>query len=86
MCIAFCHFFGSLNLVIFIFGLKHIGTGYIVNATPPTVLAVSFLNFAGCFCQGLKMCMTFGCNPQINFCHFSQFKLSRFWLNFYQII
>ena len=23
-----------------------------------------------CFCQGLKMCMTFGYNPQINFCHF----------------
>ena len=22
-----------------------------------------------CFCQGLKMCMTFGYNPQINFCH-----------------
>ena len=22
-----------------------------------------------CFCQGLKMCVTFGCNPQINFCH-----------------
>ena len=23
-----------------------------------------------CFCQGLKMCMTFEYNPQINFCHF----------------
>ena len=23
-----------------------------------------------CFCQGLKMCMTFGYNPQINVCHF----------------
>ena len=26
------------------------------------------------------MCMTFGYNPQINFCHFfSQFELSHFW-------
>ena len=23
-----------------------------------------------CFCQGLKMCMTFGYSPKINFCHF----------------
>ena len=23
-----------------------------------------------CFCQRLKMCMTFGYNPQISFCHF----------------
>ena len=25
------------------------------------------LKFYRCFCQGLKMCMTFGYNPQINF-------------------
>ena len=30
-----------------------------------------FLKLYRCLCQGLKMCMMFGCNPQINFCHFS---------------
>ena len=29
-----------------------------------------YLKLCRCFCQGLKMCMTFGCNPQINFCYF----------------
>ena len=24
------------------------------------------------------MCMTFGYNPKVNFCHFSQFELSQF--------
>ena len=33
-----------------------------------------------CFCQGLKMCMTFGYNPQINFCHFfHSLNLVIFW-------
>ena len=33
-----------------------------------------------CFCQGLKMCMTFGYNPQINFCHFfHSLNLVFFW-------
>ena len=32
------------------------------------------------FCQGLKMCMTFGYNPQINFCHFfHSLNLVIFW-------
>ena len=35
-----------------------------------TVLSVSFFKLCRCFCQGLKMCMTFGCNPQINFVTF----------------
>ena len=37
----------SSDLVIW--GLKHLDTRYLVNATPPTVLAGSFLNFAGVF-------------------------------------
>ena len=41
----------------------------IFKTQTPTVLARFFLLFR-CICQGLKMCMTFGCNPQINFCHF----------------
>ena len=38
--INFCHFFRSLNLVFFCStsSKKHIDTGYLVNATPPTVL------------------------------------------------
>ena len=42
-----------------------------MKATPHTVLARSFRNFAGVlFYQGLKMCMTFCCNHHINFCPF----------------
>ena len=29
-----------------------------------------FLKLCRCFYQGLKICMTFGCNPQINFVTF----------------
>ena len=29
-----------------------------------------FLKPCRCLCQGMKMCMTFDCNPQINICHF----------------
>ena len=37
-----------------------------------------------CFCQGLKKCMTFGYNPQINFCHFfHSLNLVIFGLNYY---
>ena len=38
-----------------------------------------------CFCQGLKMCMTFGYNPQINFCHFfHSLNLVIFGLSYYR--
>ena len=30
-----------------------------------------FMNFAHLFVHGLKMCMWFGFNPAVNFCHFS---------------
>ena len=33
--INYCHFFHVLKLVFF--GLKHLDTGYLVNATPPKV-------------------------------------------------
>ena len=42
----------------------------LVNTTPPTILAGSFFKLCRCIYQGMKMCMRFGCNPQINFCHF----------------
>ena len=38
--INFCNFFHSSDLVFF--GLKAFDTGYLVNTTPPTVLAGSF--------------------------------------------
>ena len=48
-------------------GLKHSDPGYLVNATPLTVLPESFLKICSYFCQGLKMFMAFICNPQIMF-------------------
>ena len=49
--INFCHFFRSLNLVIFLAQLlpKHIDTTYLVNATPPAIIAISLINFADVF-------------------------------------
>ena len=38
--INFCYFIRSSDLIIM--GIKHLDTGYLVNATPPTVLAGSF--------------------------------------------
>ena len=46
--------------------LSSIYTEYLMNATSPTLLVV-FLKFCGCFCQDLKLCMPFDCNPQIIF-------------------
>ena len=75
--INFYHFFCSVDLVIFglkafrlsFSGLKHLDTGYLVNATPPTVYPDIFETLQ-VFCQGLKMCMTLGCNPWIIFVKF----------------
>ena len=56
--INFCHFFHSLNLVIFGLELSHfwaqlllklMDIRYLVSATPPTILSQSFLNFTGVF-------------------------------------
>ena len=92
--INFCHFFHSLNLVIF--GLSYYRSLW-TSGTLWAQLLQSFLGSATTeayvhqvpcernssynfipnllklyrwFCQGLKMCMTFGYNPQINFCPF----------------
>ena len=45
-------------------------TGYFVNATPPTIFTRFFLKLRRCLFHGLMMCMRFGCNHQINICHF----------------
>ena len=70
-CINFCHFFHFPNCVISWPQIlwKCVDSGYLVSATPHTILNRSFWNFAR-FCHGLEMCMWFGYNPWINFCHF----------------
>ena len=49
--IIFCHFFAFLTFVIFQVRIlsKGIASGYLVCATPPTVLCQSFLNFTCVF-------------------------------------
>ena len=66
-------FFHKFNLAIFQAFLqsKWIDSGYLVCATPPTVLCRFFVgNFTDVFCHGLKICMWFGYSPQIICCHF----------------
>ena len=46
-------------------------SGYLVSATPYTISCLSLCSFAHLFFHGLKMCMWFGFNPAVNFCHFS---------------
>ena len=49
-----------------------------MSATPHIILHHFFFkNFAQVFFHGLKMCMCFGYNPCINFCHFVHFVI--FW-------
>ena len=46
----------------------------------PTILYWCFLKHCTCFLHGLEMCMWFGYNPWINFCHFFHFvKFVIFW-------
>ena len=59
-------FFSQIELKSYIHIPKHTDTGYLVNATPSTILTGS-LKLCRCFCQGLKMCMRFGCNIQTIF-------------------
>ena len=69
----FCHFFHFVNFVIFQPQIlwKCIDSGYFLSATPYTVACLSLCIFAHLFFHGLKMCMWFGFNPAVNFCHFS---------------
>ena len=68
--INFCHFF---HFVIFWPQIlwKCINSGYHVSATPYTTSCLSLFNFAHLFVHGFKMCMWFGFNPAVIFCHFS---------------
>ena len=71
--LIFVTFFHFVNFVIFWPQIlwKCIDSGYLVSATPYTISCLSLCNFAHLFFNGLKMCMWFGFNPAVNFCHFS---------------
>ena len=81
--IIFCHFFRFVNLVIF--WPQWIDSGYLVSATPHTILYQSFWNFAHVFSMVWRcMCMWFGYNLCINFCHF--FHCANFVISWPQIL
>ena len=66
---------------------KCIDSGYLVSATPHTILYRTFWNFAKCFPHGLEMCMWFGYNWWIIFVTFSTlWTLSFSDLRFYEIV
>ena len=69
----FCHFFHFVNFCHFWPQIlwKCMNSGYLVSAAPYTISCLSLCNFAHLFFHGLKMCMRFGFNPAVNFCHFS---------------
>ena len=71
--IIFYHLFHFVNLVIF--RPQCIDSGYLVSATPHTILYRS-LKLCTCFLHGQKMCMWFGCNPCINFSTWRTFSFS----------
>ena len=52
---------------------KCIDSGFHISATPYTTSCLSLFNFAHLFVHDLKMCMWFGFNPAVNFCHFFHF-------------
>ena len=68
--IIFYHFFHFVNLVIF--RPQCIDSGYLVSATPHTILYQSFWNFEHVF-SNMKMCIWFGYNPCIYFFYFFHF-------------
>ena len=65
--ISFYHVIRSSNLVIF--GLKAFRHCVSYKRNSSYSFNQIFLKHCRSFCQGLKMCMIFGCNPQINFYH-----------------
>ena len=71
-CINFCHFFHFVNFVISWPQIlwKCIDSGE-RNSSYNFIPIV--LKLCTCFLHGLKMCMWFGYNPCINFCHFFHF-------------
>ena len=85
--INFCHFLHFVKFVIFWPQIvwKCIDSGYLLSTTPYTISYLSLCNFAHLFFHGLKMCMWFGFNPEVNFCHFSTLLTSSFFFKFSQV-
>ena len=81
--INFCYLFTSLNIIIF----AHKAYRHWVSCEPnlfhKSQFYLDLFNTFQVFCQGLKTCLTFGCNPQIKCCHISR---SLNLISFYQSI
>ena len=56
-----------------IFRPQCIDSGYLVSATPHTILYQSFSKLCTCFLHSLKIVMWFGYNTCFNFCYFFHF-------------
>ena len=79
--INFCHFFRNLNLGHFD-NESEWAVGTLCAQGSCSFLPI-YLKLYMCYGHGLKICIWFGYNPWINFCHFfSQFKLSQFFGHF----
>ena len=78
--INFCHFFSAFGTfeVRIVSKFIHIYWVPCVRNSSNSFIPI-FLKLYRCFCHGLKMCIWFGYNPQINFCHFfPHFELTHF--------
>ena len=71
--IIFCHFFHFVNFVIFFTSMYRQWVPCERNSSYNFIPI--FLKLCKCFLHGLKMCMWFGYNPSINFCHFFHFAI-----------
>ena len=88
-CFNFCYFFHFANFVIFWPQIlwKCCDSGYLVSATPHTILYRLFFKLCTCVRHGLEMCMWFGYNPWIIFVTFSTlWTLSFSDLRFYESV
>ena len=65
--ISFCYFFHSSDLVSF--GFKALRHWVSCKHNSSYSFRPICWKRGRCLCQGLNMCMTFGCTPQIKFCH-----------------
>ena len=68
--VIFCHFFYFVNFHF----LTSMNSQWVPCERNSSYNFIPiFLKLCTCFLHGLKMCMWFGYNPCINFCHFFYF-------------
>ena len=65
---------------------KHIDWISCERIASPLGILAGFFETLQLFCQGLKICMLCGCNPQIIFCHFFRSLKLVILIDFYQSI